>query len=303
MTTGSPCGGVLVVALGLTSGAVFEFGLRRQVCVDDVQQLAWRPVVCLAVVNSTLAGALSCVNFAIEPSAATARGVALTILAIAGGTPAMAALLGIRSAVLITGGLEPRQDARRLQGYLDLRGMAVGLLRALRASRDRDRVRSHRRDAGGFDLRGAQSGLAQRGPSTGPRADSSCGQGCRGVAEGTRRTGTWNASWASPSACSVTSSPESSCSARSSRHQLRCSCPPPDSRRRRHMRHRRPDQLPSRAGAGRPCVRARQRRPGSHGACLIRNVNSSVEPIWADWRSAASGCRLEPMERSVVNRE
>jgi len=122
---------VLVVALGLTSGAVFEFGLRRQVCVDDVQQLAWRPVVCLAVVNSTLAGALSCVNFAIEPSAATARGVALTILAIAGGTPAMAALLGIRSAVLITGGLEPRQDARRLQGYLDLRGMAVGLLRAL----------------------------------------------------------------------------------------------------------------------------------------------------------------------------
>jgi hypothetical protein len=43
----------------------------------------------------------------------------------------MTALLGIRSAVLITGGLEPRQDARRLQGYLDLRGMAVGLLRAL----------------------------------------------------------------------------------------------------------------------------------------------------------------------------
>lgn len=110
--------GILVLALGITSGAVFESGLRQRARIDDVQQVAWRPVVLLAIGISCVAGILACFNFAVELSAGTTRGVVLTVLAIVGGTPATVALLGIRQAVLATGGREPRENASRVQAYL-----------------------------------------------------------------------------------------------------------------------------------------------------------------------------------------
>ena len=131
--------GVLVLGLGAASGTVFEFGLRQRVRIDYVPRahsddgpyVAWRPVVLPAVGISCAVALLACVNFAIGQSAGTARGVALTVLAIVGGTPATVALLGIRKVILITGGREPWEDASRLQAYLELRAMAAGLLRAL----------------------------------------------------------------------------------------------------------------------------------------------------------------------------
>ncbi len=66
--------GTLVIGLGLTSGAAFEFGLRRRVSVNDVQPVAWRPVVLLTIGVSSVAAALTCANFAIEPSWGTAAG-------------------------------------------------------------------------------------------------------------------------------------------------------------------------------------------------------------------------------------
>ena len=133
--------GVLVLGLGVTSGGVFEFGLRQQVRIDaiprahseDGPHVAWGPVVWLAVGISCAVALLASGNFAIGQSAGTVRAVALTILAIVGGTPAIVALLGIREVILITGGREPWVDASRLHAYLELRAMATGLLRGLGA--------------------------------------------------------------------------------------------------------------------------------------------------------------------------
>jgi hypothetical protein len=123
--------GALVLALGIASGAVFVYGLRRRACIDDVQKVTWRPTVKLAIRVSCAAALLACFNFAADPSAGTARGVVLTVSAIVGGTPATVALLGIKQAILTTGGPEPHQEASRVQAYLELRELAAGLLRAL----------------------------------------------------------------------------------------------------------------------------------------------------------------------------
>lgn len=90
--------GVLVLALGVASGAVFEFGLRQRTRIvqlvaqlarvgDDVQHVAWKPAVWSAVGISCAVGLLASVNFAIAPSAGAPRGVALTVLAIVGAAP------------------------------------------------------------------------------------------------------------------------------------------------------------------------------------------------------------------------
>ena len=54
--------GALAVAIGPTSGAVFEFGLRRRVSVNDVQDIAWHPVVLRALGVSLVVVALTCLN-------------------------------------------------------------------------------------------------------------------------------------------------------------------------------------------------------------------------------------------------
>jgi hypothetical protein len=123
--------GILLVALGLTSGAVFEFGLRLRTTVNEVQPVWWRPAVRLAVAAACIGAALTCANFAIDTSSRTARGVILTVLAVVAGIPATAALFGIRLAVLETGKLASSENARRLQAYLDLRSLGLRLLTAL----------------------------------------------------------------------------------------------------------------------------------------------------------------------------
>lgn len=123
--------GALAVAIGLTSGAAFEFGLRRRVSVNDVQDIAWRPVVLRALGLSLVVAALICLNLAIDPSSGMARGVILTDLAIVGGIPAVTALLGIKRVIQITGELAPLEKATRLQAYLELRSMGLRLLSVL----------------------------------------------------------------------------------------------------------------------------------------------------------------------------
>jgi hypothetical protein len=123
--------GILVLALGLASGAVFEFGLRCCALVQQVQPVPWRPIVRLTVGVSSAAVAGTLLDFAFERSAGTARGVLLTILAIVGGAPAVLALLGIKRAVLITGRFEPGENASRLDAYLELRSLSLRLLPAL----------------------------------------------------------------------------------------------------------------------------------------------------------------------------
>jgi hypothetical protein len=123
--------GILVLALGLASGAVFEFGVRCRASVHQVQPVPWRPIVRLTVGVSSAAVALTLLNFAFERSAGTTRGVLLTILAIVGGGPAVVAQLGIARAILITGRFQPGENARRLDAYLELRSLSLRLLAAL----------------------------------------------------------------------------------------------------------------------------------------------------------------------------
>jgi hypothetical protein len=112
--------GVLVLGLGAASGTVFEFGLRQRVRIDYVPRahsddgpyVAWRPVVLPAVGISCAVALLASVNFAIGQSAGTARGVALTVLAIVGGTPLRwLCLASGRSSSLPAGGSHGRTPA------------------------------------------------------------------------------------------------------------------------------------------------------------------------------------------------
>lgn len=122
--------GILVVALGVTSGVVFVYGLVNRASIDDVRRVDWRPVRVRAAGAAVLASALACLNLVIDPSTGTVRGVALTVLAIIGGTPAATAMLGIRGAVALSGSVTTG-TTRRLQAYLDLRRLASQLLTAL----------------------------------------------------------------------------------------------------------------------------------------------------------------------------
>ena len=120
-----------MLALGLTSGVVFEFGLRQRFAVNELQDLAWGPVVRLTVWVACSAAVLTGFQFFFEQSWAMVRGVTLTVLAIAGGTPAFAALIGVKRAVLITGALGPAEKAQRLRAYLELRSLSLRLLTSL----------------------------------------------------------------------------------------------------------------------------------------------------------------------------
>jgi hypothetical protein len=122
--------GILVVALGVTSGVVFVYGLINCASIDAVQRVDWHPLRVRAAGAAAVASALTCFNLVIDPSTGTVRGVALTVLAIIGGMPAATAMLGIRAAIALSGSVTTG-TTRRLQGYLELRSLASQLLTAL----------------------------------------------------------------------------------------------------------------------------------------------------------------------------
>ena len=122
--------GILVVALGVTSGVVFGVGVIGCASIDAIRRVEWRPLRRRAAAAGALASALTCLNLVIVPSTGTVRGVALTILAILGGIPAAVGMLGIRAAVGGSG-VGAVATAGRLQANLELRGLASRLLTAL----------------------------------------------------------------------------------------------------------------------------------------------------------------------------
>jgi hypothetical protein len=123
--------GCVVVALGVTSGVVFAFGLDSRAVVDAIQPIDWRPIRLRALAAAAAASAMTCLNLVVDPKAGTARGIGLTVLAIIGGVPAATVLLGIKAAVRITAQSLGADLARVLQSYLDLRILALRLLTAL----------------------------------------------------------------------------------------------------------------------------------------------------------------------------
>jgi hypothetical protein len=123
--------GLLVVALGIASGAAFEFGLRRRRSIDQIQPVPWRKVESQAVRASAVVGAATLLNLVVEPSWGTVRGIILTWMAITGATPALIAMIGVRHAVEITGGHESSRNAPQLNAYLELRSVTLQLLPAL----------------------------------------------------------------------------------------------------------------------------------------------------------------------------
>jgi hypothetical protein len=122
--------GMLVVALGVTSGVVFVYGFVSCASIDAIQPVDWRPLRGRAAGAAAVASTLLCFNLVINLSTGTVRGVALTVLAIIGGTPAATAMLGIRAAVARSESVA-MGTARRLQSYLELRRLASQLLTAL----------------------------------------------------------------------------------------------------------------------------------------------------------------------------
>ena len=123
--------GLLVLALGIASGATFEFGLRRRRSIDQVQPVPWRTVESQVVRASVVLGAATLLNLVVEPSWGTVRGIILTGMAITGATPALIAMIGVRQAVVITGGHESTGSASRVNAYLELRSVTLRLLPAL----------------------------------------------------------------------------------------------------------------------------------------------------------------------------
>lgn len=122
--------GVLVVALGLASGLVFVVGRMGRTVIDAVQPVEWRTLQLRTTVAAAVASVLVGLNLVIGVSTGTVRGVALTVLAIIGGAPAVTAMQGIRAAVVGTRAAEATA-ARRLHGYLDHRLLSSQLLAAL----------------------------------------------------------------------------------------------------------------------------------------------------------------------------
>lgn len=122
--------GILATGLGVASGVVFVLGRRSWDTVSSIQQVSWWPLRRRTALAALVASAVAALNYAIDPSAGTLRGIGLTILAIVGGAPAVTGMLGIRAAV---------SDSRsqvlpeRLGGHLELRALSAQLLSALGA--------------------------------------------------------------------------------------------------------------------------------------------------------------------------
>jgi hypothetical protein len=122
--------GIFVVGLGLTSGLVFIYGMASWAAISALQPIDWRPLQIRTGVAAAVASALVGLNFVIDPSMGTVRGFGLTVVAIIGGFPAFAGMLGIRAAVAARRSTESR-TSDRLQVYLELRILASQLLSAL----------------------------------------------------------------------------------------------------------------------------------------------------------------------------
>ncbi len=120
--------GILVTALGIASGLVFDFGIASCGAIDRLQRVEWRRLRIQMVLAASVASLVVAVNLVIDPSVGAVRGICLTIIAIIGGVPAGIALLGVRAAAA-TGASAER--SRRLNTYRELRSRSIQLLNAL----------------------------------------------------------------------------------------------------------------------------------------------------------------------------
>jgi hypothetical protein len=122
---------MLILALGVTSGAVFVAGARRQASVDQVRAVDWTPLKRAGWSAAAVVLALTLLNLVAAPRAGTVRGILLMGLAIVGATPSVVALLGVRRAATAA---PPGDDlGTRLHGYLELRSIGLRVLPPLGA--------------------------------------------------------------------------------------------------------------------------------------------------------------------------
>jgi len=122
--------GILAVGLGIASGLVFIVGRRAWDSINALQPLSWAPLRRRTALAALAASVVAALNLVIDPSVGTVRGVALTVLAIVGGAPAVTAMLGIRAASL---GSRSHALPDQVSVYLDLRAITSRLLGALGA--------------------------------------------------------------------------------------------------------------------------------------------------------------------------
>ena len=120
--------GILAVGLGVASGLVFIFGRRSWDTVDALQPISWQPLRRKTVVAAIIASAATALNYGIDPTVGTVRGVGLTILAIAGGAPAVSGMLGIRAAVISS---RSHVLPEQVRVYLEFRALSSQLLSGL----------------------------------------------------------------------------------------------------------------------------------------------------------------------------